>query len=179
MINGFVIKHVSLQTSHTLDKIVHIFSTVVLFCLCFCVLLAFYLHCNLFPRLQRSLRSHAERTLHSLNIQASSSAAHFRVKRGNFVWPHYGTLQMSCLPYWSPQMKRSAPSSLKMRRTMLSGEISPIKSPYQGNNASGLLVEIKTEEIIVAFLLTHWSLSSLVFFSINTLLLPSLQKSSI
>ncbi len=147
-----------------------------MFCLCFCVvLLAFYLCCNLFPRLQRSLRSHAEITLHSLNTQASSSAAHFRAKRGNFVWPHYGILQMSCLLFWSPQMKRSAPSSLK-RKTMLSGEICPIRSRYQGNSASGLLVEIKTEEINVTFSLTPGHF--LIFFSINTLLIPILQKCS-
>lgn len=93
-------------------------------CLCFCVvLLAFYLHGNRFPRRQRSLRSHAERTLHSQNIQALSSAAHIRVMRGNFVWPHYGTLQMSYPPYLNPRMRRSALSTLKTRRTILSGEI--------------------------------------------------------
>lgn len=114
--------------SHILDKFVQIVSTL-LWCFAFAFVLCcllFYLRSNLFSRLQRSLRSHVERTLHTLNIQASSSAAHFRVKRGNFVWPHYGTLQMSCLPYWSPQMKSSAPSSLKMRGIMLSGEICPI-----------------------------------------------------
>lgn len=136
------------------------------------MLLAFYLHSNLFPRLQRYLRSHVERTLHSLIIQASSSAANFRVKRVNFVWPHYGTLQMSCLPYWSQENCTEF--------TMLSGEICPIRLVIiKGNNASGLLVEIKTEETNVAFLLTHWSLSSLIFFSINKLQLTSLQKSSI
>lgn len=90
-----------------------------------CWLLSIYK--NLFPRLQRSQRSHAEKTLHSPSTQALSSAAHVRVMRGNFVWLHFGTLQMSCPPYWSPQMKRSAQSTPKMRRSMLSGEICPIR----------------------------------------------------
>lgn len=112
MISGFVMKTANFVSTAVL------FRVPLLLC---CV--ACFLFGNLFPRLQRSLRSHAERTLHSPNIQALSSAAHFRVMRGNFVWPHYGTLQMSYPPYWNPRMRRSALSTLNTRRTILSGEI--------------------------------------------------------
>lgn len=116
------------MTSHILEKkplnkTANYVSTFTAVLFCVLLLLGCYLHGNLFPRPQRSLRSHVERTLHSPNIQALSSAAHFRVMTGNFVWPHYGILQMSYPPYLNPRMRRSALSTLKTRRTILSGMI--------------------------------------------------------